>query len=251
MIEIAKERIELPSKGYPYPPENPLSQGFVEMRYMTSKDEDMLTNPNNRKNGIIGLIEILLKSLIVTEGVNVDDLLEGDREQLVVAARILSYGSQYTFDRKSVFDDKTIVPQTVDLSKLKDVELDTTIIKKGKTVYEYTLPVSGTKIEFKFLTHKDLKEIYEQSVVNYDLYKNVFAITTRLKKQLVSVNGDTSLATINKFSENMLAGDSKEFRKYYKKICPDLIKTYTYVENEYIEEGVDFDFNYIELFFRD
>ena len=68
-FKIPTETVELPSKGLLYPEDSPLAKGTIEMKYMTAKEEDILTNQNFIRNGSV--IDKLLKSLIVTEGVDV------------------------------------------------------------------------------------------------------------------------------------------------------------------------------------
>ena len=104
------EEVTLPSKGLLYPQDHPLSKGVVEIKYMTAREEDILTNQNFIKNGTV--IDKLLKSLIVTK-FNYNDLLVGDKNAILVAARILGYGSEYSFKYK---DQET----TVDLSEIED-----------------------------------------------------------------------------------------------------------------------------------
>ena len=47
------EIIELPSKGLFYPKDNPLSSGKIEMKYMTAREEDILTTPSLIKQGVV------------------------------------------------------------------------------------------------------------------------------------------------------------------------------------------------------
>ena len=120
-FSLPTEVVELPSKGLLYPEDSPLSKGTVEMKYMTAKEEDILTNQNYIKQGIV--IDKLLESLIVTEGVKYSELLIGDKNAIMVAARILSYGKDYTItynDEEVVVDLSTIEPRDIDYSVYKD-----------------------------------------------------------------------------------------------------------------------------------
>ena len=83
------ETIDLPSGGKLYPQDSPLSSGKIEIKYMTAKEEDILTSANLIKKGVV--IDRLLDSIIVTEGVGIDDLILGDKNAIMVAARILAY----------------------------------------------------------------------------------------------------------------------------------------------------------------
>ena len=91
------EEVTLPSKGLLYPKDSPLSKGIIEMKYMTAREEDILTNQNLIKNGTV--IDKLLQSLILTD-FNYNDLLLGDKNAVLIAARILGYGSDYNFNYK-------------------------------------------------------------------------------------------------------------------------------------------------------
>lgn len=248
---MATERIDLPSKGIVYPSDSPLSQGFLEMRYMTAKDEDLLTNPNNRKGGVTELIDKLLQTLIVTKDVNIDDLIEGDRNQLLIAARVLSYGSSYTFTMTSLLDDNKTVSQTVNLSTLEDVKIDFDKFVKNSNKFSYKLPTSDVEICFKLLIHGDIKQIYKESQSTYDLYKIYSDVTLRLNKQILSINGDEKKTTVINFVDEMLASDSRAFRKYYRSISPDVDTVFTYVEDDYTEGGVNLPLSFVDMFFRE
>ena len=137
------EIVELPSKGLFYSETSPLSSGKVEMKYMTAKEEDILTNQAYIQKGIV--LEKLLESLIVTKGVNVKDLIVGDKNALFVAARVLGYGKDYTF----YYDNQEY---TVDLSKIENKPFDDSKLEKGKNEFLFTLPHSNTEITYKLLT---------------------------------------------------------------------------------------------------
>ena len=118
-FKFPTETVELPSKGFFYPAEHPLKEGKVEMKYMTAKEEDILANANYIQQGIV--LDKLLESLIISPKFNLEDLLIGDKNALLVAARILGYGSNYTVS----YGSKT---QTIDLSKLENINNDFNII---------------------------------------------------------------------------------------------------------------------------
>jgi hypothetical protein len=117
-FKFPTEMVELPSKGLIYPKDNPLSSGTIEMKYMTAKEEDILTNQNYIKQGIV--LEKLLKSLIVSK-IDYDDLIVGDKNMVMVAARILGYGKDYSFKFKNELTGKE-EEYTADLTELKDNE---------------------------------------------------------------------------------------------------------------------------------
>ena len=148
-FKVPTEKIELPSKGLVYPDESPLSQGYIEMKYMTAKEEDILLNANYIKNGTA--IDKLLKALIVTP-ISYDDLITGDKNAIMVASRILGYGPEYSFEYEGE-------NYTIDLSQLDNKSLDESLFTKGVNEFAYTFPFSKTEITFKLLQHKDESNI--------------------------------------------------------------------------------------------
>ena len=145
-FKLPTETVELPSKGLLYPEDSPLASGKIEMKYMTAKEEDILTNQNYINNGTV--IDKLLKSLIVTEGVKYEDLLIGDKNAIMMAARVLSYGKDYSF---SYLGEEV----TVDLSKLNHKEIDYSLFKDRKNDFHFDLPNTDNTVTVKILTHKD------------------------------------------------------------------------------------------------
>ena len=225
-FKIPTETVELPSKGLLYPKDSPLSKGEVEMKYMTAKEEDILTNNNYISNGTV--IDKLLQALIITEGINFNDLLIGDKNAIMIAARILSYGKDYVFN----FGGKEY---TVDLTELKNKEVD---IKEGKNEFEFTLPKSENKVTFKFLTHKDEREIENEMKGLKKLNKDSSTeTTTRLKHTLTSINGLVEKKDIREFVDKyLLASDARALRKFMVSVSPDVDLVF-YPDD--VSEGVD------------
>lgn len=228
-FKLPTETVELPSKGLLYPTDSPLASGVIEMKYMTAREEDILTNGNYISNGTV--IDKLLQSLIVTEGVNYGDLLIGDKNAIMVAARILSYGKDYTFR----YNGEEI---TVDLTGIQAKEIDESLYKDRKNEFEFTLPHSGNLVTFKILTHKDERSIENEikglKRMNKDENREV---TTRLKHMITSVNGKAEQKDIREFVDKyLLARDARALREEYSKVSPD-VKLEFYPEGE--EEVAD------------
>ena len=114
-VKFPTEVVDLPSKGLLYPKDSPLSTGKIEIKYMTAKEEDILTSANLIKQGVV--VEKLLESLIVDKSIKVDDLLIGDKNAVLIASRILAYGKEYEVEVEGQKIE-------VDLTKLKDKKLD-------------------------------------------------------------------------------------------------------------------------------
>ena len=88
------EVIDLPSLGKVYPKSSPISNGKIEIKYMTAKEEDILTSINLIRKGIV--LDKLLEALIVDKSIKLSDMLVGDKNAILIAARILGYGKDYT-----------------------------------------------------------------------------------------------------------------------------------------------------------
>ena len=224
-FELPTEKVELPSKGLLYPEDSPLASGEIEMKYMTAKEEDILTNQNYIKNGTV--IDRLLKSLIVTKGVNYDDILIGDKNAIMMAARVLSYGKDYTF--KYLGEEVTI-----DLSTLSNKEIDYNLLKERKNDFAFDLPSTGNTVTIKILTHKDETIIDREIEGNKKINKLSSTLTTsRLKYMITSVNGSREKKDIRNFVDNfLLAKDARAIRKYYSDISPDVKMVFTRDERE-------------------
>jgi len=217
---VPTELIDLPSKGLLYAKENPLSSGQVEMKYMTAKEEDILTNVNLLRQGLA--IEKMLTSLIKSP-INYEELTLGDRNGLLIAARILAYGKDYSFKYTNPNTSEEEVVDT-DLQNLKYKQVDFSIFKNSNE-FEFTLPKSKNTVTFKILTVADDKKIDDEiKGVKKNLGQEAGALTTRLKHQIVAINGDRSIKTVRDFVDQgyLLAMDSIELRKYIASITPDV-----------------------------
>ena len=214
-FKFPTETIDLPSKGLVYPETNLLSSGKVEMKYMTAKEEDILTNQTYIKSGVV--LDKLLQSLIIDKNINIDDLIVGDKNALLIAARILGYGSKYPVSIKG----KEV---EIDLSILENKIIDFDSIEKGKNEFTYILESTGTVITYKLITGKDEKLIEREMAglkkLNPDSSPE---LTTRLKQMILSVDGNTEKKDIRDFVDNyFLARDSRSFREYIKRTQPDV-----------------------------
>jgi hypothetical protein len=230
-FKFPTEIVELPSKGLVYPPDSPLASGKIEMKYMTAKEEDILTNQNYIKQGVV--LDKLLKSLIVSP-IDYDDLILGDKNAVLVAARILGYGKDYSFKYKG---EKV----TVDLTECPSRYLDESQVTPGVNEFSYTLPTSNAKITYKILTNKDEKEI-QAELDGYKKLNKDFTpeLSTRLKYVIQSVNGNTDKKAIREFVDNyMLARDSKAFRDHLVATQPDIIMEANITLSDGTEEGVN------------
>ena len=227
---VPTEIVDLPSKGLVYAKENPLSSGQVEMKYMTAKEEDILTNINLLKQGTA--IEKMLKSLIVSK-INYEDLTVGDRNGLLIASRILAYGKDYSFKYKNSRTGEDEVVE-FDLQNLKYKEVDWSLFN-NKNEFEFELPHSKNVVTFKLLTLVDDKKVDDEiKGIKKALGETAGLISTRLKHQIAAVNGDYSIKTVREFIDQgyLLARDSSELRRYIEKVTPDVDMNVTFYDKE-------------------
>ena len=238
-FKFPTETIELPSKGLLYSEGNPLRSGKIELKYMTAKEEDILTNQNYIANGTV--LDKLLQSLIVTK-VDYNDLIGGDKNAILIVARVLGYGKDYTFEYRGE-------EHTVDLTTLENKSFDTSTIIPGENKFTYKLPYSGNEITFKIMDGHMEKKIEDEIKGLKKINKNTSPeLTTRFKHLITSVNGDETPKTIREFVDNyLLARDSRSFREHIKSFQPDIDMKINIEINGEIEEielpiGVNFFF---------
>jgi len=217
-FKLPTETIDLPSKGLLYPEDSELAKGTIEIKYMTAKEEDILTNQSYIRNGTV--LDKLLKSVIVSK-INYDDLLIGDKNSIMVAARVLGYGSDYTFEYNGE-------PQTVDLSLIENKPLKEELFKNKVNEFTFTLPKSKNTITFRLLTHKDEQDINREleglKKINKDSSPE---LSTRLKYMITSVEEMRDKKDIREFVDTaLLAQDSRSLREYVREIQPDVDLTF-------------------------
>ena len=239
-LKFPTEIIDLPSKGLVYPEGHPLRDGRVEMKYMTAKEEDILSSQSLIKKGIV--LDRLFQSLIIGNGegapFDYDDLVVGDKNAVMVAARVLGYGKDY--------DVEINIPQldephrvTVDLTQLNDKEFDAEVFEKYGNNIPFELPVSKNVVTLKILNGKDEKSI--DHVLKGKRGQIERTNSTRLKYIITSVDGDSERKTIDTFvDEYLLSQDSLAIKKYIVEIQPDVdLRVKVDIPDEDISEFFD------------
>jgi hypothetical protein len=219
------EVISLPSKGLCYPETSPLSKGEITIKLMTAKEEDILTSTNLIRKGIH--LDKLLESVVVEGGVNINDLLIGDKNAILVTSRMLAFGPEYQVTVNDPNDGQP-VEVTVDLSKIQIKEIDESVLNR-QNEYPFTLPISKTPIKFKLLTHGDELAINKDIEASEKTLKQGNEITARYRRIIVEIDGNRDVGYISNFVSNrLLAGDSKSLRKYISTTTPDLDLKFDY-----------------------
>jgi hypothetical protein len=240
-LMMSYEIIKLPSQGLFY--SNGLSE--VNVEYMTSKDEDLITTPSLIDAGIV--LDLLLKRKIKTHGVVPDDLLTGDRNAILLFLRISSYGSDYTVN---VSDPRTNIPfqTTVDLNKLRYKEI--VELPDSRGYFNVDLPMRKKTVTFRLLTSGEENQIFKRAEAIKDAYNENFSQynTLKLKASVVAINDINDRSYIDKFIDVMPALDALTIRKKIMDVSPDVDMSYDFkAKDEYVFKanltvGIDFFF---------
>jgi len=223
------ESVELPSKGWYYPPDHPLSAGTIDLYYMSAKHEDILTSKNLIEKGIA--IDRLMEALIVNEQISYDDLLIGDKNGILVAARIMGYGKEYPISVVCPHCD-SVNNLTVDLEQMADRTVIMDPDLKGKRDgFKFTLPVSKKVVQIKLFNHKDDKTLRKtiDSLEQKAGIQILPEVTLRLKHMIVAIDGNSDRDMISEFAENMSVRDSLALRHYVKTISPDINLSFNFI----------------------
>ncbi len=235
-FKFPTEIVELPSKGLIYPTDHPLKSGKVEIKYMTAKEEDILTNSNYIDKGTV--LDKLLESLIQIKDFDLTDISVGDKNAILIACRILGYGKDYKFTYGGE-------EYSIDLSSLDNKVIDEEILAQGEFI-KFTLPSTENEVTFKILTEKDEDKIIKE-VESLNKLKINGSSTTRLKHLITSVNGDTDPSSIKTFVDSyLLASDARALREYVKEVTPNVDMKFN-ADNKMVDMPITLTFFWPEL----
>jgi hypothetical protein len=218
-FKFPTEEVDLPSKGLIYTKDNPLSSGKVEIKYMTAKEEDILSNQSFIQKGVV--LEKLLQSVIINKDIKIDDLIVGDKNALLIATRILGYGKDYEITVKGT-------SYVLDMSTLDNKEIDESKFEAGKNEFNFTTPATDTILTYQLATGKVEKQVDREIAGLKKINKeNPAELTTRLKHLITSVDGSEEKKDIREFVDNrFLARDSRAFREHIAATQPDVNLSY-------------------------
>jgi hypothetical protein len=226
--EIPVDNVPLPSKGKIYNPNSKLYNAeTIAIKAMTAKEENILASTSLLKDGKI--VDELIKSCIVDKSIDVNDLIIGDKNALMVSIRITGYGSNYDVLAECQHCQHSN-NLTVNLSGLEIKPLSINPVKEGANLFKYKLPVTKKEILFKYLSGKETNEIgklEEFELKNFDTQVSK-TITNFLWYSIVSIDDITDKNKIKQFVENMPAYDSKSLRSYIEKHEPNVEMKHKY-----------------------
>lgn len=220
--DIPFDNVPLPSNGVIYPEDSPLhGQTHIAIKVMTAKEEDILTSPSLLKNGKV--IEALLQSCVMDKNINVNDMIAGDRNALMVALRITGYGAEYDAE-VTCGECDTRHKHTFNLGELEIKRLeDISPIEPGSNLFEYTLPRSKKKVLFKFITGHDEEEMDKVHERRKKLgQRGDNRVTDRLRYSIVEIGGTRKRGDIERAIQRMVAYDSLSLRRHMGKHEPGI-----------------------------
>ena len=224
------EFVDLPSRGRFYPEGHPLyGRESVEIRFMTAKDEDILTSKSLLKKGVA--IDRFLQNIIVDKSIKLSDMFIGDKNALVVAARVTGYGANYatkttcpacgnTQEYQFNLEEKKIKEGGLDTVKLHTPALVEDIEETSDNTWVVECPRSKVKVELRLLTGAHEKFLLKSQAMKKKQKLPEAGLTDQLRQTIVSVNGDTKPGNINRFIDVMPAMDSRFLRGIYENLMP-------------------------------
>ena len=222
------EIVDLPSRGVFYPEGHTLhGKETIEIRYMTAKDEDTLTNQSLLKKGVA--LEKVLQDIVVDKTINMDTLLVGDKNAVIVAARKSAYGADYQTKVSCPSCSKVQVYE-FDLNNcsvkdpISDEELEELGVRKTEDcTFVFDLPLLKIPVELKLMTGKDENFIAQRSREAQLAKKEMESLLLlQLKLMIKSINGITDSKVITEAISLLPAKDSKTIRQVYQKISPNM-----------------------------
>jgi len=225
--EVPVESVPLPSRGVIYSPDSLLyNTEVLQIKAMTAKEEDILTSQAYIKENLV--VEKLIQSCLIEKSIDVNELITGDKNALMVSIRITGYGSDYKVAHSctNCGENNQI---NVNLSQLEIKRLTEDPVELGRNIFEFVLPVTNKKVNFKFLNGHDQKEIaliekrLKKAGIHYDN-----PVTGYLENAIISIDGVTDKNKIKHFVMNMPALDSRKLRQHIKRSEPGIDMTWNY-----------------------
>ena len=236
------EFVDLPSKGAYYSEGHPLhGQSSIEIKFMTARDEDILTSPTLLKKGVA--IDKFLQNIIVNRAINVDTILSGDKNAILVASRINGFGAEY-ITKVSCPACQNVAENKFDLSDVGTYAGDDfgehDIQQTDTGTFMVTLPKTKAIAEVRLLTSKDENELAMAMQRKKKKKMAETNLTDQLRKIIVTINGVDDQRLLSQFVSNLPAFDSRYLRSAYLKIVPGMdMKQHFSCESCGYEQEVD------------
>lgn len=237
---VAYDVVQLPSQGVHY------ANGKKSLRvaYLTASDENILMSPNLIQSETV--IDELLKRKILDKDISLDEIIEEDRQAILIFLRNTAFGTEYSVNLVDPVSKKPFEAQ-LDLSVLKVKDFKLTADANGE--YPFVLPISKKSITFKFLNNVQEKEL---QLIKETSGTNVAPVNTkRLEMMIKSVDGQRDQMVIYQFIQNLPIKDSLEFKKFVSENKPglDLIVDVIAPSGEKVPVLVDFGVEFFRPFY--
>ena len=238
---IAYDVVELPSRGIHY--QN--KKKSLKVAYLTAADENILSAQNLIATN--GVIDELLRRKILDRDIQIEDIVEEDRQAVLIFLRNTAFGPEYKFyltDPKTQQDYE----MSVDMSELKFKDFNLESDSNGE--YPYFMEKSKVQITFKFLTPKQEKEL-DDLRKSWNGQGVAPVVTKQLEMMIKSVAGNRDMMNIHNFVERLPIKDSQDFRKFLKENKPglDLTKTVKTPSGEDTQVEIGFGVEFFRPFY--
>jgi len=216
------EFVELPSKGLCYTEGHPLNgQETIEIKFMTAKEEDILSSRALLKKGIA--IERFLQSIIVSKNIKAKDLLVGDRNAILIAARVSGYGNSYdTQVACPSCGEKSNLCFDLNRKNIKETKTSEEVISQGDGTFNIKMPFSNFNLTFRLLNGEDETYLAKASTIKKKNYSIDSVLTEQYKRMIVSIEGHQDRNIISRYADAMPTRDSRYLTKCYKSVTPDV-----------------------------
>tara|TARA_R110000851_G_scaffold274473_1_gene427078 strand:+ start:3661 stop:4521 length:861 start_codon:yes stop_codon:yes gene_type:complete len=220
-LTIPTELVPLPSKGLIYQESHPLHcKEVLEIRAMTAREEDILTNRAYIKQKSV--INELIKSCLIDKRIDPSDMIAGDRNAIMTSLRITGYGADYAVEVDCPACGERS-KQSFDLTQLPIKNLEDEPVALGSNSFEFVLPLTQKKVRFKYLTgHEETEMAITEERLKKRGIDQRNLVTKRFQYQVISVDNITDKVKIQKFCQNMPAKDSLGLRRYMDKNEPGI-----------------------------
>lgn len=238
-MNLPHDVVELPSKGKLYKNK----RASVKVGYLTAQDENILIGQVNSDM----IIPNLLRSKIYEPGFNVDELIDGDVQAILIFLRNTAFGPDYTFllkDPKTGKDFEATV-------RLDELDVEKPIHEPNEEgLFSTQLPKSGMSVKCKVLTMADQREI-EKLTKSYPNGMTAPVVTKRLEMMIVEIDGDRSRENISAFINQMPISDSKHVRTFIAQCEPrlNLTRKVTAPSGDTLEVSIGFGAEFFRPFY--
>lgn len=236
---IPTEMVPLPSKGKFYPANHPLrDKDAIEIKQMTAKEEDILTSRSLLKKGMA--LDKLIASVVVDKNINTDTITSEDRNAILVAARVTSYGAEYATTVTCPSCNEKI-KHTFNLAEKLDEQEEkqpSNVVVDDRGYFIINLPASKFKVVCRALNGYDEKEVFRKSETKKNVVGGDSVLLDQLRNMIVSINDVEDKNLIKSAVEVLPASDSRFLRKSYVDAVPsvDLKKSFVCSSCDYQTE---------------